>query len=72
MLEAQNELNNLITKIPQKFVSTILEYARTIKSKADKGKLSDTEYLERIPGMTDSIVREANTDRSKYTDELDW
>ena len=72
MLEAQNELNNLLSKIPQKFISTILEYAKVVKSKVDKGELTDTEYLESIPGMSDSIVKESAIDRSQYKDKLDW
>ncbi|MDQ7816948.1 MAG: hypothetical protein RDU14_07965 [Melioribacteraceae bacterium] len=72
MLEAQNELNNLLSKIPQKFISTILEYVKVIKSKVDKGELTDTEYLESIPGMSDSIVKESAIDRSQYKDKLDW
>lgn len=72
MLEAQNEINEIITKIPQKFVNTILEYAKAIKYKIDKGELSDTEYLEKIPGMTESIIKESAIDRSQYSDKLDW
>jgi hypothetical protein len=72
MLQAQNELNNIITNIPQKFITTILEYAKIIKVKAEKGELSETEYLEKIPGMTDSIIKESSRDLSEYSDKLDW
>ncbi|PIQ09921.1 MAG: hypothetical protein COW71_04685 [Ignavibacteriales bacterium CG18_big_fil_WC_8_21_14_2_50_31_20] len=72
MLQIENELNNIITNIPPKFRETILQYAISIKLRADKGELSDTEYLERIPGMVDSIVSESKIERSKYSEKLDW
>ncbi len=72
MLQVENELNNIITNIPPKFRATILQYAKSIKLRAEKGELSDTEYLEKIPGMTKSIIEESKIDRSKYSDKLDW
>ncbi len=72
MLQVENELNNIITNIPPKFRATILQYAKSIKLHAEKGELSDTEYLEKIPGMTKSIIEESKIDRSKYSDKLDW
>ncbi len=72
MLRVEKELKDIISAIPPKFRIIILEYAKSIKSRADKGELSDTEYLEKIPGMVDSIIRESKTDRSKYSDKLDW
>ncbi len=35
-------------------------------------KLSDTEYLNSIPGIADSIIREANRNLEEYSDELEW
>ena len=72
MLQIENELKNIIINIPPKFRSTILQYAKTIKLRAEKGELSDTEYLEKIPGMSKSIVKESKIDRNKYTENLDW
>ncbi len=72
MLSSQNELNNILEKIPNKYWQTIIEYAKVISLKASKGELSDTEYLNSIPGMADSIVKEATTDLSKYSEKLDW
>ncbi len=72
MLQVETELKNIISTIPPKFRTTIVQYAKSIKLRADKGELSDTEYLEKIPGMTESIVRESKIDRSKYSDKLDW
>ena len=62
MLQVINELNSIIKNIPAKYRTTILQYAKSIKSRADKGELSDTEYLEKTPGMTDSIVKESKID----------
>ena len=72
MLQVEKEINNIILNIPPKFRNTILQYAKSIKLRSDKGELSDTEYLDQIPGMTDSIVRESHIDRDKYSDKLDW
>ena len=72
MLSAQNELNSILEKIPDKYWATILEYAKVISVKASKGELNDTEYLNSIPGMAASIVKEANTDINEYKDKLDW
>jgi len=55
----------LLIKILSKYLPNILEYAKAIKLKAEKGELSDTEYLDNILGMTDSIVNEA----AKYSIE---
>jgi len=72
MISNQNELKSILEKIPDKYWATILEYAKVISLKASKGELSDTEYLSSIPGMTTSIVKEANTDINEYKDKLDW
>lgn len=72
MLNSQNELENIIREIPAKFLPTILEYAKMINEKAKKGELSDTEYLNSIPGIADSIIREANRDLDEYSDKLEW
>lgn len=72
MLSSQNELNSILEKIPNKYWATIIEFAKVISLKASKGELSDTEYLERIPGMVDSIVKESKKDRSEYSEHIDW
>ena len=72
MLALQNELNSILENIPNKYWSTIIEYAKLISLKAKNGELSDTEYLNNIPGMADSIVKEAATDHSEYSERLDW
>ncbi|MCF6271539.1 MAG: hypothetical protein L3J41_17660 [Melioribacteraceae bacterium] len=72
MLQVERELNSIIVDIPQKFRTTILQYAKLIKLRAAKGELTDTEYLDEIPGMTESILKESNTDRSEYSETLDW
>mgnify|MGYP001578119414 CR=1 FL=1 len=46
-------------------------YSKRIKA-SKGGELNDTEYLNSIPGMADSIVKEAATDRSEYSEQLDW
>ncbi len=72
MLQIERELNSIIVDIPPKFRTTILQYAKSIKLRAEKGELSDTEYLAKIPGMVESIVKESKADRSEYSETLDW
>lgn len=43
-----------------------------INEKAKKSGLSDTEYLNSIPGIADSIIREANRNLDEYLDKLVW
>jgi len=33
---------------------------------------SDTDYLNSIPGMAESIIKESETPLSEYSDQLDW
>ncbi|MDZ7622872.1 MAG: hypothetical protein U5J96_00265 [Ignavibacteriaceae bacterium] len=72
MLSLQNQIDEIISKIPFKYQSSILEYAKLMKEKADKGEPSDTDYLNSIPGLADSIIKEARIDLGDYSEELDW
>lgn len=72
MLTITSEINQMLSSLPQKFLPTILEYVKNIKDRVEKGELSDTEYLEQITNMADSIIKESKTDIDKYSDKLDW
>jgi len=72
MLSIQNQIDEIIGKIPLKYQSSILEYAKLMKEKADKGEQSVTDYLNSIPGIADSIIKEAKIDLGNYSEELDW
>ncbi len=72
MLGSQSELYNEIKDIPSQFLPTVLEYVKMINKKAKNGELSDTEYLNNIPGMAELIIKEANRDLKEYSDDLDW
>ena len=72
MLQIESEINNIILDIPPQCRPTILQYVKSIKSCAEKGELSDSEYLDKIPGIAESIINEANSDRSQYSENLDW
>lgn len=72
MLNTQNELNNILGEIPDKYLASILEYAKMINEKAKKGEKTETEYINSIPGLADSIIKEAQRDLDEYSDELDW
>jgi len=72
MLSLQSQIEEIISKIPPEYQSSILEYVKLIKEKADKGEPSDTDYLNSFPGLADSIIRESKIDLGKYSEELDW
>jgi len=72
MISVQNQIDEIINKIPPHYQSSILEYARYMKERAAKGEPSDTEYLNSIPGMADSIIKESKIDPGEYSEEPDW
>ena len=72
MISVQNQIDEIINKVPPQYQVSILEYARLMKERADKGEPSDSDYLNSIPGMADSIIKEAKTDLRDYSEELDW
>ena len=59
MQPIENELKHIMAEIPKKYRATILEYAKSIKMRAEKGKLSDTEYLEntRYDGINHTRIK---------------
>jgi DNA-binding ferritin-like protein (Dps family) len=72
MTRTQKEMVNLLNNIPENFQYIILEYAKYIKKQAEKGELSDMEYLSSIPGMVELIKKSAETDITDCSDKIDW
>ena len=60
MSNIQSDITGLLINIPPKFLPGIFEYVKMINEKAMKGEISDTEYINKIPGLADSIVKEAS------------
>lgn len=52
------------------YMKEVYDFITFLKEK--QKKQDDTEYLSQIPGMVDSIIKEANRPLSEYSDKLDW
>ena len=72
MSSLQSYLLDLTQAIPLKYLKEIIDYAEFIKQKVKKEKISDTEYLNSIPGMSDSIIKASKTDIKDCSTKLEW
>ncbi|HHE39419.1 MAG TPA: hypothetical protein ENL20_12750 [Candidatus Cloacimonetes bacterium] len=72
MSSLQSYLLDLTQDIPLKYLKEIIDYAEFIKQKVKNEKMSDTEYLNSIPGMTDSIIKASKTDLKECSKKLEW
>ena len=66
----QNRLIGIINEIPPHSLRELLNYALFLKEKSKK--ITDTEYLESIPGMVDSILEASNEDLKDCSKNLNW
>jgi hypothetical protein len=66
----QSNLVQIINEMPSYYLQELLDYATFLKAKSKKE--NDTEYLENIPGMVDSIINSSKEDLSNCSKSLDW
>ena len=66
----QSNLIKIIDDIPYYYQQDLLDYAIFLKVKSQKE--NDTEYLESIPGMADSIIKASKEDLNNCSKNLDW
>lgn len=66
----QANLVKIIDDIPSYYLQDLLDYAIFLKAKAKKEH--DTEYLENIPGMVDSIVAASKEDLKNCSKTLSF
>jgi hypothetical protein len=52
------------------YLKEVFDFVLFLKERQKKE--SDTEYLNNIPGMVESIKKEAERPLSEYSDKLDW
>lgn len=52
------------------YIKEVYDFITFLKEKQKKE--SDTEYLSNIPGMVDSILKEASRPLNEYSENLDW
>jgi hypothetical protein len=66
----QNDIIKIVKDMPYYHQLDLLDYANYLKEKSKR--ISDTEYLESIPGMVDSIVAASKENIADCSKELDW
>ncbi|MDQ1266152.1 MAG: hypothetical protein QG635_1304 [Bacteroidota bacterium] len=66
----QSNLVKIIDDIPYYYLQDLLDYAIFLKAKSKKE--TDTEYLEIIPGMVDSIINASKEELQNCSKSLDW
>jgi len=70
MNSMQNDIIKIVEQIPYYYLIDLHEYAKYLNEKAKQ--TSDTQYLEGIPGMVDSIVAASKERIEDCAKELDW
>ncbi|MDT3740498.1 MAG: hypothetical protein RO257_13465 [Candidatus Kapabacteria bacterium] len=66
----QSDIINVTNNMPYYYLKDLLDYAIFLKAKSHKE--NDTEYLESIPGIVDSIVTASQEDLKNCSKSLDW
>ncbi|MBM2817180.1 MAG: hypothetical protein HW421_3942 [Ignavibacteria bacterium] len=66
----QSNLVKIMDDIPYYYFQDLLDYAIFLKAKSEKE--NDTEYLESIPGMVDSIINASKEELGNCSKNLDW
>ena len=64
------KINEELKTLHPLYIKEVYDFVTFLKEKQKKG--DDTEYLSSIPGMVESIIKEANRPISEYSDTLDW
>jgi hypothetical protein len=64
------KINEELKTLHPLYIKEVYDFITFLKEKQKRG--DDTEYLSRIPGMVESILKEANRPLSEYSDKLDW
>ncbi len=70
MNRLQSNLIKIIDEIPYYYLQDLLDYAIFLKEKHKKE--SDTEYLESIPGVADSIIEASKEKLDDCSKSLEW
>ena len=66
----QANLVDLTNSLPYYYLNDLLDYAKFLKQKSEKE--TDTEFLESIPGMVDSIIEASKEDLSNCSQKIEW
>ncbi len=66
----QSDLVKITDEIPYYYLQDLLDYANFLKEKSKKE--NDSEYLESIPGMVDSIVNASKEELKDCSKTPGW
>jgi hypothetical protein len=66
----QLHLVKIINEIPFYYLQDLMDYAVFLKAKSEKE--NDTEYLDSIPGMAESIINASKEDLSNCSKSPGW
>ncbi|OGU39906.1 MAG: hypothetical protein A2X61_16070 [Ignavibacteria bacterium GWB2_35_12] len=66
----QSDLVKISNEIPYYYLQDLLDYAIFLKVKSKKE--NDTEYLESIPGMVDSIIAASKEELNNCSKSPGW
>jgi len=66
----QSDLVKITDEIPYYYLQDLLDYANFLKEKSQKD--NDTEYLESIPGMVDSIIAASKEELNNCSKSPGW
>ncbi len=66
----QNDLIKVTNNIPYYYLQDLLDYAKYLKQKAEKE--NDTDYLEKMPGIVESIIQASKEELADCSRKLDW
>ena len=72
MNSLQSHLIELTKDLSVNYLKELIDFAEFIKQRAKKEKLNDTDYLNSILGMTESIIEASKTDLKECSKELEW
>jgi len=64
------QINEKLKNLQPFYLKEVYDFVSFLKDKQKKE--TDTEYLNNIPGMAESIINEANRPLTDYSDKLDW
>jgi hypothetical protein len=70
MIGLKTDIIKIMNDMPYYYLQDLLDYAAFLKEKSKKDK--DTEYLENIPGMAESILAASNEKIKDCSKTLDW
>jgi len=68
----QTLLMKIAESLPKQYLKELVDFAQFLREKSGQSFKDDTEYLNSIPGMTESIAESRKTEIQDCSEKLDW